>query len=67
MVDTGEVLKIGRKYMIIYDDKGIKPLKKVGTITQKEGLMFTLEGEYNGHKFKDHLNALNIIRAEELS
>ncbi len=52
-----EIVEIGKKYLIIYDDKGNKPVKKIGVLKNISGNLLSFEsGEV--------LNTLNIIRAE---
>jgi hypothetical protein len=53
----GGKMEIGKKYLIIYDDKNYKPTKKIGIITAKENNLITLDN-------REILNINNIIRAE---
>jgi len=53
------ILEIGKRYMIIYDDKGDHPKKKKGKVVSKENTLIKLDtGEV--------LNMQYILRAEEL-
>lgn len=56
-----EIVEVGKKYLIIYDDKGFKPVKKIGTIVWLESPLFRLDS-----KPHETLNLNNIIRAEEV-
>jgi len=52
-------VEVGKRYLIIYDDKGNRPVKKIGTIiSEKENLITLDSGEI--------LNKLFIIRAEAI-
>lgn len=52
-------MEIGKKYLIIYDDKGFKPMKKTGKIVSIDGKLIELDsGEF--------LNKDYIIRAQIL-
>lgn len=51
-------MEIGDKYIIIYDDKGFKPVRKIGTIVWKEGNLFKLDTD------SELLNTNYIIRAD---
>lgn len=54
-----DIIKKGVKYLIIYDDQGRKPVKKMGFVTSKENGLIQLEsGEV--------LNTKYIIRMEEV-
>ncbi len=53
-----DVLELNKRYKIIYDDKGFKPVSKFGTIVSKEGNLIRMD---NG----EVLNTLLIIRVEE--
>ena len=53
------IFELNKRYMLIYDDKARRPMKKIGTIVFKENTLIKLDsGEI--------LNTNNIIRAEEL-
>jgi hypothetical protein len=55
----GFLVEVGKRYLIIYDDKGNRPVKKIGTIiSEKENLITLDSGEI--------LNKLFIIRAEAI-
>lgn len=49
-------MESGKKYLIIYDDKGNKPVKKIGVVESIVGNLLTLEGG-------EVLNTFFIIRA----
>ena len=51
-------MEIGEEYLIIYDDKNYKPIKKQGRITEIEHNLFRLDGN------TEWLNMNNIIRAK---
>lgn len=50
-------MDIGKKYRIIYDDKGFKPVQKIGTIIEIKDNLFKLDSS------PDWLNLNLIIRA----
>ena len=53
------IFELNKRYKIIYNDFGNRPMKKIGTIVFKENTLIKLDsGEI--------LNTNNIIRAEEL-
>ena len=53
------IIQIGKSYQIIYDDKGYKPVKKIGKVISKENSLLKLEsGEV--------LNSNYILRATEV-
>ena len=52
-----DILEVGIEYLIIYNDGGFKPVKKVGVVTKINNVLFTLaSGEV--------LNKERIIRAK---
>lgn len=50
-------MEIGKKYLIIYDDRGYHPVKKIGIVQSIDNNLITLD---NG----EILNCALIIRAE---
>jgi hypothetical protein len=52
-------MECGKRYLIIYDDKGFKPVKKEGIIKRIDGNLIELEGG-------QILNQNYIIRAQLL-
>lgn len=50
-------MEIGKKYLIIYDDRGYHPVKKIGIVQSIDNNLITLD---NG----EILNCSLIIRAE---
>jgi len=53
----GGIVEIGKLYLIIYDDKGFHPVKKIGIVKDIKQNLITLD---NG----EVLNSHNIIRAQ---
>lgn len=53
-------MDVGRKYMVIYDDHGFKPLKKIGVVEWIKGNLFKLDSD------EEELNLNNIVRAVPL-
>jgi len=52
------IIEVNKRYKIIYDDKGFKPVVKRGKVISKENTLIKLEsGEV--------LNTQYILRAEE--
>jgi hypothetical protein len=62
---SDDIVIVGKKYLIIYDDKGNSPKKKEGVVVKVQGVLFTLNGFYDGKEFTETLNMNNIIRMEE--
>jgi hypothetical protein len=57
-----EIFEIGKRYVIIYDDKGYKPVKKEVTVISKEGNLLQVDTRFG----REIINTHNIIRAGEL-
>lgn len=55
------IIEVGKKYMIIYDDHGRMPVKKVGKVISKDDTIFSLDS-----KPREGLNTRDIIRIEEI-
>lgn len=53
----GGKVEIGKKYKIIYDDKGKHPVTKIGTLIEIKGNLFLLD------TYNDWYNINLIIRA----
>lgn len=49
---------MNQKYNIIYDDKGFKPVRKIGIVVWKEGNLFRLDTD------SELLNTNYVIRAD---
>jgi hypothetical protein len=54
----GGKMEMNKKYIIIYDDKGFKPVRKIGIIVWKEGNLFRLDTD------AELLNTNYVIRAD---
>lgn len=54
-------METGKKYLIIYDDKGFKPVQKTGVLIWLEPPLFKLDSHPD-----ETLNLNNIIRAQEV-
>jgi len=51
-------MEMGQNYIIIYDDKGFKPVRKIGKVVWKEGNLFRLNTD------SELLNTNYVIRAD---
>ena len=54
----GDLFVEGDRYLIIYDDKGIRLMKKEGIFLGKDGNLI----KFKTDKGEEFLNSLNIIR-----
>ena len=50
------IIEIGKSYKIIYDDKGYKPVEKIGKVISIQGTLFKLDSK------NEALNTQYIIR-----
>lgn len=53
------MLETGKEYLVIYDDKGYKPVKKQGIVIEKNDILFVMRTE----RGEETLNFSNVIRA----
>ena len=53
------MLETGEEYLVIYDDKGYKPVKKQGIVIEKNDILFVMRTE----RGEETLNFSNVIRA----
>jgi len=60
-MDT-EIFEIDKKYMIVYDDKGFKPIRKDVYVIAKDNNLIKVKSSYG----LEILNSFNIVRAEEM-
>lgn len=61
-MEINEIITAGKRYRIIYNDGGFKPMKKEGLIIKRDGILVLMETFYG----KEILNLNNLIRGEEM-